>query len=160
MVGDIAMKKTTKIAIIYYLVLLGGFFLFVGLAVVGKVYYSDEVQTIFEGYPHIIFPILILVFIGYLYVIRKVVMTESFQEYERISIEKTQKNKKKNKKKLKIIIFILTIYSILHLFFSIYIIHNVRNGNEINMFLKFGAKMVTMPFIILSVAINCYRKNK
>lgn len=154
------MKKTTKAAILYYLILFGGFLLFIGVTVVGKVYYSDEVQRMFDNYPYIVFPIIILAFIGYLYVIKRVVLTRNFQSFERMSIERAQKNKDKNTKRLKMIIPILAIYSVAHLLLSVYIIYNVRIGSEVNVFLKFWAMMVAIPFVVLSLTIYCYKNSK
>ena len=51
------MKKITKI-LSYYIVLLGGFAIFLGFVIIGGYYYPDEIQNFVNRYPYIFFPVL------------------------------------------------------------------------------------------------------
>lgn len=154
------MKKSTKAAILYYLVLLIGFFMFIGAVAIGSIYYPDEVQSIVDKYPYIVFPALILFFVGYLYAIKRVVLTKDFQQFERESIEKTEKNKERNIRIMKIAIPILAVFSVVNMIFSFYIIFKVCSGAYVNCIFKEWAELFTIPFIILFLVIHCYRHSK
>ena len=154
------MKRSTKAAILYYLVLLSGFLIFVGAVTIGGIYYPDEVQSIVDNYPYIVFPSLILFFVGYLYAIKRVVLTKDFQQFERDSMEKAEKNKECNIRRMKIAIPILAVFSVVNMIFSFYIIFKVRSGAYVNYIFKGWSRFFTIPFIILFLVIHCYRHSK
>lgn len=64
------MKKITKI-LSYYIVLLGGFAIFLGFVIIGGYYYPDEVQNFVNRYPYIFFPVLFGYFYVYISVLKK-----------------------------------------------------------------------------------------
>lgn len=154
------MKKSTKAAVLYYLVLFSGFVIFMGAVVIGGIYYPDEVQSVFDNYPYIVFPALILFFVGYIYAIKRVVLTKDFQQFEREAMEKAKKNKERNIKRMKMAIPILAVFSVVNMIFSFYILFKGRSGVYVNCILKGWSGLFTIPFIILFLVIHCYRHGK
>lgn len=152
------MKKRIWVMMRYYLILFGGFFTFVTAVLIGYIYYADEVQRMFDNYPYILLPVIMMFFIAYLYALKRAVLAKDFQKAQKVVLKQATVNRGLILKKTKIFIIILSIYSTVHLALSIYIVYKVRNGAEINYILDFWSNMVAIPFVILYCAIYRYKK--
>ena len=149
------MKKITKI-LSYYIVLLGGFAIFLGFVIIGGYYYPDEIQNFVNRYPYIFFPVLFGYFYVYISVLKKIVSTKEFKQSEEESRRKSKENRERNLKRIKTSIPILAIYTMFHLIVTICLITESRNGAKLNVFLEYWSEMVTVPFVLLFLSIYCY----